>query len=47
MFKKSGMVEAAYSFLIHTNDKWNYNWLRPDNSEKPVFNSVKNYLSTH
>lgn len=47
IFRKSGMVAAAYSFMVNSGDKWNYNWLRPDNSEKPVFSSVKSYLATH
>ncbi|HEX5660687.1 MAG TPA: LamG-like jellyroll fold domain-containing protein, partial [Polyangiales bacterium] len=47
MFRKSGMVAAAYSFMLNSNDKWNYNWLRPDNSEKPVVGMVKSYLATH
>ena len=44
MFRKSGMVAAAYSYTFQSNLSWNYNWLRPDNSDKPIVSAVKNYL---
>jgi hypothetical protein len=44
LFKASGKVEKAYSFLYHLNDPWNYNWIRPDNSEKPVCGAVKSLI---
>jgi hypothetical protein len=47
IFRKSGMVAAAYSFMLNSGDGWNYNWLRPDNSDKPVIASMKSYLATH
>lgn len=47
MFRKSGMVAAAYSFMWNTNDKWAYNWLRADNSQKPIVGKVRDYIRTH
>jgi len=44
IFKKSGMVAAAFGYMITTNDPWNYNWLTPDNKEKPVVAAVRSYL---
>jgi hypothetical protein len=45
IFKNSGMVAAAYSFLYKTGDPWSYNWLRPDNSAKPVVSAVKTLIT--
>jgi hypothetical protein len=45
IFRNSGIVAAAYSFLYKTADSWSYNWLRPDNSQKPVVAAVKNLMS--
>jgi Big-like domain-containing protein len=45
IFKNSGMVAAAYSFLYKTGDQWSYNWLRPDNSAKPVVSAVKTLIT--
>jgi hypothetical protein len=47
IFRASGMVAAAYAFMYKRNDGWSYNWLRPDNSEKPIANAVRNYIATH
>jgi hypothetical protein len=33
--------------MLNSGDGWNYNWLRPDNSDKPVIASMKSYLATH
>jgi hypothetical protein len=41
IFKNSGMVAAAYSFLYMANNSWDYNWLRPDNSAKPIIPAVE------
>jgi hypothetical protein len=41
IFRKSGMVASCYSFMLKTGDNWNYNWLRPDGSQKPVCAAVK------
>ena len=46
IFQSSGKVAAAYSFLYKSHDDWNYNWLRPDESEKPVAKAVHDYLAT-
>ncbi len=45
-FRSSGHVAKAFSFLYHRDDPWNYNWLRPDNSQKPVCASVKTLIAT-
>jgi hypothetical protein len=37
----SGMVAKAYSYMLSPNQPWSYNWLRPDNSEKPVLPAVR------
>jgi hypothetical protein len=40
--RASGMVERCYAFLYKSNDNfWAYNWLRPDNTEKPVCNAIR------
>lgn len=44
-FRSSGKVAKAFAFLFHRNDPWNYNWLRPDNSQKPVCDSVKTLIA--
>lgn len=41
IFKNSGMVAATYSYFFKTNESLSYNWLRPDNSAKPVLTAVK------
>jgi hypothetical protein len=46
IFRKSGHVAAAYGFMYRTGENWAYNWLRPDNSDKPVVGAIKAYLST-
>jgi hypothetical protein len=46
IFRKSGHVAKAFAFLFHRNDPWNYNWLRPDNSQKPICQSVKSLIAT-
>lgn len=37
----SGMVAEAYAYMLSPNQPWSYNWLRPDNSEKPVLPAVR------
>lgn len=44
ILRNSGMVEKAYSFFLKTNDGWSYNWLRGDNSQKPVCAAVKGLI---
>lgn len=44
-FRSSGMVAGAFAFMLKTNDNWNYNLLRPDNSDKPVVESLRQYLT--
>ncbi len=34
------------TFMFNRNDPWNYNWLRPDNSQKPVCSSVKALIAS-
>ncbi len=46
LFRSSGKVAKAYSFFVKRNDPWNYNWLRPDNSQKPVCAAVKNLIQS-
>lgn len=46
LFRSSGKVARAYAFLFHENDPWNFNWLRPDNSQKPVCATVKQMIAT-
>jgi len=41
MMQSSGIVERSYAFHFKTNDAWNYNWLRTDNTPKPVCAAVK------
>jgi hypothetical protein len=43
-FKSSGMVAAAFTFFLKSNDAWSYNWLRTDNTQKPVTAAVKEML---
>lgn len=45
IFRNSGMVASAYAFMFKTNDSWSYNWLRPDDSEKPVVSTVRAKLA--
>jgi hypothetical protein len=45
LFRASGHVAKAFAFLFKSNDPWNYNWLRPDNSQKPVCQSVKTLIA--
>ena len=40
----SGMVAKAYSYMLSPNQPWSYNWLRPDNSEKPVLPAVRTLI---
>jgi hypothetical protein len=44
IFQSSGIVAAAYAFFYAARDPWSYNWLRPDNSSKPVVASVEGLL---
>jgi hypothetical protein len=44
-FRSSQMVAGAFAFMLKTNDNWNFNLLRPDNSEKPVVASLRSYLT--
>ncbi|WP_437624057.1 hypothetical protein [Sorangium sp. So ce1151] len=46
IFRDSGKVARAYSFMFRIDDPWNYNWLRPDGSQKPVCDTVKTLLAT-
>ncbi|HEY6556596.1 MAG TPA: hypothetical protein VI072_04955 [Polyangiaceae bacterium] len=46
IFRSSGKVAKAFSFFVKRNDPWNYNWLRPDNSQRPVCNSVKTLIQS-
>lgn len=45
MMYDSGMVARAYAFFMGTNDSWSYNWLRPDNTEKPVCMEIRTKLN--
>jgi hypothetical protein len=45
LFRASGHVAKAFAFLFKANDPWNYNWLRPDDSQKPVCQSVKTLIA--
>jgi hypothetical protein len=47
IFRKSGMVAGAYSYMVQSNQNWNYNWLRPDNSEKPITSAIKSYMGAN
>jgi len=44
--KASGKVAKAYSYMLSPNQSWSYNWLRPDNSEKPVVGAVKTLIAS-
>jgi hypothetical protein len=46
IFRNSGMVVTAYAFLYKTNESFDYNWLRPDNSAKPVVAAVKSLIAS-
>jgi hypothetical protein len=46
LFRSSSLVAGAYAFLFRTDANWNYNLLRPDNSEKPVVGRLRQYLAT-
>ncbi len=41
MAQASGIVERAYCFKFQVGDTWEYNWLHPDGSAKPVCAAVK------
>ncbi|MDX6504099.1 MAG: polysaccharide biosynthesis protein PslG [Gaiellaceae bacterium] len=45
-FKSSGMVAKAYSFFLKSNDTWSYNWLRTDNTQKPVAPAVQQLIAS-
>ncbi|MDX6516453.1 MAG: chitinase [Gaiellaceae bacterium] len=45
-FKSSGMVAKAYSFFLKSNDTWSYNWLRTDNTQKPVAPAVQQLITS-
>lgn len=45
IFASSGMVAAAYCFEYKSNESWSFNWLRPDNSAKPVVSAVQRLLA--
>jgi hypothetical protein len=45
-FHDSGKVAKAFAFMFNRDDPWNYNWLRPDNSQKPVTGAVQTLIST-
>lgn len=44
-FRSSNMVAGAFAFMLKTNDNWNFNLLRPDNSDKPVIQTLRQYLA--
>lgn len=46
IFRASGKVAKAFAFLVNFDDKWGYNWLRPDNSEKPVCQTVRALIAS-
>jgi hypothetical protein len=46
LFRSSGKVAKAFAFFLKRNDPWNYNWLRPDNTQKPVCNAVKTLITS-
>ena len=46
ILKSSGMVASAYAFMFKTSDSWSFNWLRPDNSAKPVAAAVRSLVSS-
>lgn len=45
-FHDSGKVAKAFAFMFNHDDPWNYNWLRPDNSQKPVTAAVQSLIAT-
>lgn len=47
IFRKSGMVAASYSYMVQSNQPWNYNWLKPDNSDKPIISAIKAYVKAN
>ena len=46
IFHDSGEVAHAFAFLYSSNDEWNYNWVRPDGTQKPVCETVKSLIAT-
>jgi hypothetical protein len=46
IFRASGKVAAAFSYLFQTGANTNYNWIAPNNREKPVVAAVRAYLSS-
>jgi hypothetical protein len=46
IFRASGMVAAAYIYMFTDNDKWSYNMLRPDKTDKPVVSKVRSYIGS-
>lgn len=46
IFRSSGKVAKAYGFMLRSDDPWNYNWLRPNNSQKPVCGTIKQLLTS-
>src|SRR3954447_2191651 len=44
-FKSSGMVASAFTFFLKSNDTWSYNWLRTDNSKKPVAGTIQQLIA--
>jgi hypothetical protein len=45
IFRNSGQVAAACAFFFMTSNTLSYNWLRPDNSAKPVVAAVRALVS--
>jgi hypothetical protein len=45
IFEESGMVRAAYVFYVRSGETWNYDWLRPDSTEKPVCPMIRAMIS--
>jgi hypothetical protein len=39
------MVAAAFTFFLKSNDTWSYNWLRTDNTQKPVCATIKQLIA--
>jgi hypothetical protein len=44
-FYDSGKVAKAFAFMFNHDDPWNYNWLRPDNGQKPVTGAVQSLIA--
>jgi hypothetical protein len=44
-FKSSGMVAAAFTFFLKSSDTWSYNWLRTDNTKKPVAGTIQQLIA--